>query len=178
MTSGTAEFDTPWVLVASRILVDPTNPADVAAVNELQDGLKIQTASTADFVMPDYEKDSFGEGPRSATNPSNCTWAGSSHGFGKRSRVSIPRCTSLAPPTAGAGSPTREASYATIEPNLPVGDYEITVRDVPVDAFWSISVYNKAGFFEKNKEGHLQRQQRDRGDERRRVHHDQVRRRR
>ena len=33
------EFDTPWVLVASRILVDPADPADIAAVNALQDGL-------------------------------------------------------------------------------------------------------------------------------------------
>jgi hypothetical protein len=26
----------------------------------------------------------------------------------------------------------------------------LTVRDVPVDAFWSISVYNARGYFEKN----------------------------
>ncbi len=26
----------------------------------------------------------------------------------------------------------------------------LTVRDVPVDGFWSISVYNARGFFEKN----------------------------
>ncbi|MFT6724285.1 MAG: hypothetical protein ACJARN_001148, partial [Arenicella sp.] len=28
--------------------------------------------------------------------------------------------------------------------------YSLTVKDVPVDGFWSISVYNKDGFFEKN----------------------------
>ena len=33
----TAEFDTPYVLVAVRILVDPADPEDVAAVNALQD---------------------------------------------------------------------------------------------------------------------------------------------
>jgi hypothetical protein len=27
------------------------------------------------------------------------------------------------------------------------------VRDVPVDGFWSISVYNAAGFFERNHRG-------------------------
>ena len=28
--------------------------------------------------------------------------------------------------------------------------YQFTVKDVPVDGFWSVSVYNKAGYFEKN----------------------------
>ncbi|MNY64677.1 hypothetical protein D3C86_2018220 [compost metagenome] len=29
--------------------------------------------------------------------------------------------------------------------------YKLDVKDVPVDAFWSVSVYNAAGYFEKNK---------------------------
>jgi hypothetical protein len=28
--------------------------------------------------------------------------------------------------------------------------HRLTVKDVPVDGFWSISVYNEKGFFEKN----------------------------
>jgi hypothetical protein len=28
--------------------------------------------------------------------------------------------------------------------------YRLTVHKVPVDGFWSISVYNRAGYFEKN----------------------------
>ena len=28
--------------------------------------------------------------------------------------------------------------------------YRVTMKDVPVDAFWSISVYNAKGYFEKN----------------------------
>jgi len=28
--------------------------------------------------------------------------------------------------------------------------YSVTVKDVPVDGFWSITVYNKNGFMEKN----------------------------
>lgn len=34
-----------------------------------------------------------------------------------------------------------------------MGRYAITVGDVPVDGFWSISVYNAAGFFEPNESG-------------------------
>ena len=40
-----------------------------------------------------------------------------------------------------------------MEPRLPVGSYELTVGDVPVDAFWSVSVYNAAGYFDPNDRG-------------------------
>ena len=164
------------MLVASRILVDPTDPADVSAVNALQDGLKIETASTAEFEMPDYDKDSFDD-VREALLTLSRHMGRFRNGFGKRSDVD-PVLHLIGTANGWGGLPDDEASYATIEPNLPVGDYEITVQDVPVDAFWSISVYNKAGFFEKNDKGvySINSVTADKNDGR--VHHDQIRRRR
>jgi hypothetical protein len=49
------------------------------------------------------------------------------------------------------GLPVNEAFYLNVNPNLPVGEYQVTVKDVPVEAFWSISVYNKDGYLQKNK---------------------------
>jgi hypothetical protein len=52
------------------------------------------------------------------------------------------------------GLPDSEATYVGVSPHLPVGEYELTVgQDVPVDGFWSISVYNAAGYFEPNEAG-------------------------
>jgi hypothetical protein len=50
------------------------------------------------------------------------------------------------------GNPPTAALYAGVEPRLNDGKtaYRLTVEDVPVDGFWSVSVYNNAGFFEKN----------------------------
>ena len=48
------------------------------------------------------------------------------------------------------GLPEAEATYLSINPGLPVGGYKIDVGDVPVDAFWSVSMYNARGFFEPN----------------------------
>ena len=47
------------------------------------------------------------------------------------------------------GLPEQEAFYLNVEPGLPPGNYELRVGNVPVDAFWSISVYNAAGYFEQ-----------------------------
>src|SRR5689334_3704023 len=40
-----AEFDTPYVALAARILVDPADPDDVAAVTALQDQFGLQARS-------------------------------------------------------------------------------------------------------------------------------------
>jgi hypothetical protein len=49
-------------------------------------------------------------------------------------------------------NPPRDATYLNIV--LPKNDgktvYRLTVKDVPVDGFWSVSVYNAQGYYEKN----------------------------
>ena len=50
------------------------------------------------------------------------------------------------------GNPREAAVYTSVIPKSTDGKtvHRLTVRDVPVDGFWSISVYNAKGFFEKN----------------------------
>ena len=49
------EFDTPWVVVGARILVDPGDDDDVAAVNALQDAFKLAATSSKPFEVPEYD---------------------------------------------------------------------------------------------------------------------------
>ena len=142
------EFDTPWVVVAARVLVDPADVDDVAAVNELQDRFGIDASSSKPFELPDYEAASF-DGTRKALLELGKHIAGFDRAFGARSEVDPIRHL-IATAAGWGGLPDREARYVSVEPRLPVGEYELTVRDVPVDGFWSISVYNADGFFEAN----------------------------
>ena len=54
--------------------------------------------------------------------------------------------------SAWGGNPEKDALYLNVTPALNDGGtiYKLDVKDVPVDGFWSISVYNAKGYFEPN----------------------------
>ena len=54
--------------------------------------------------------------------------------------------------SAWGGNPEKDALYLNVVPAKNDGNtvYRLNVKDVPVDGFWSISVYNAKGYFEPN----------------------------
>jgi hypothetical protein len=145
------QYGSRYVLVGVRILVDPTDPADVAAVAAIQDRLAIDAASSQTFVMPDYDVASL-DATRDALLALARGLDNFDRTFGTRAEVDPVR--HLIGCAAGwGGLPTSEATYIGVGPNLPPGDYELVFKDVPVEAFWSVSVYNARGFFEPNDKG-------------------------
>ena len=135
-----------YALVAARTLADPASAADVTAANEAQDGLRIAAPSAVPFALPDYDQESFGA-VRDALIGLGRTLPGFDRAFGRREDVD-PVHHLVGAAIGWGGLPATEARYVNVDPGLPVGTYRIRVTDVPVEAFWSISLYNADGFFQ------------------------------
>ncbi|MGV2902214.1 DUF1254 domain-containing protein [Microbacterium sp. AGC62] len=140
------EFETPHVIAAARILFDPASPSDLEAVNAIQDQITLTASGTQEFSHPEYDHDSYVE-VREALLVLGKTMGGLSGCFGAKEDVDPVRHL-VGTALGWGGLPDAEASYINIDPKLPVGRYTMTFRDVPADAFWSVSVYNAAGYFE------------------------------
>lgn len=142
------QFDTPFVFIAVRTLANPEDKADLEEAHALQDQFKIEAGSAQDFVLPDYDQASYkatlGAVLELAKGLKRYT-----HTFGSKDEVD-PVHFMIGNASAWGGLPDKDAQYYNIQPNLPVGKYELTVKDVPVKGFWSISLYNEQGYFQQN----------------------------
>ena len=141
---------TRYVLPLIRILIDPNDPKDVEQVHALQDRIKVTQKSVGKFEVPDWDHDSLlkvrkallvlGEG------------IDSKNMFGARGKVDTIKHL-IGSAVGWGGAPERDALYAVTTPKTNDGAtvHKLTVpANVPVDGFWSISLYNAEGYFQKN----------------------------
>ena len=142
------KFDTPFVGVVIRTLANPEDAADLAIAHKLQDQIKVTAGADEPFVLPNYDKASY----RATFEPILQLAKGLkryTQTFGSKAEVN-PVHFMIGTASAWGGLPDKDAQYINVEPNLTVGKYELTVKDVPVKGFWSISLYNAKGYFQKN----------------------------
>ncbi|WP_217357568.1 DUF1214 domain-containing protein [Ruegeria arenilitoris] len=142
------EVGTRYIWMNIRIFVDPNDPDDLAKLHEIQDAIIIVQDDPGALELPNWDKESL-----VALNQAIATvtpWVPDNSGmFGTEDEVDPVRhfvSTAVGP----GGNKPEDAIYLnrTPEKNDGTTAYTLTVGDVPVEAFWSISLYNKAGYFE------------------------------
>jgi para-nitrobenzyl esterase len=140
---------TRYVYIIVRTLADSENADDVAAANAIQDAIKVEQASTGSFEVPQWDAVSQGKA-RDALSVLG-SLGGTVNRFGTKEEVDV--LDHLIGTAIGwGGNPRSAADYQSFYPSKNDGKtvHKLTVKDVPVDGFWSVSLYNDKGFFEKN----------------------------
>jgi hypothetical protein len=144
------QIGTRYVLFGARTFVDPTSTEDLAVVHSLQDALTVEQANWGTFEVPDWDPVSQ-QRIRDALLVLGKSLPDLSGAFGGIDEVDPIRHL-IGSAMAWGGNPAKEATYLNVSPpqNDGKATYRLTVSDVPVDGFWSVSVYNAEGYFEPN----------------------------
>ena len=142
---------TRYVLVAIRTLVDPSDPKDVQQVHVLQDAIKVSQQAPGRFDVPDWDRTSQKK-VRDALLALGFNSARFQRDVRNKEAQVDPVRRLVGAASAWGGNPEKEATYLNV--TAPRNDgttiYRLNVGNVPVDGFWSISVYNAEGYFQKN----------------------------
>lgn len=142
---------TRYAFVAVRTLVNPNDPKDLDEVHRLQDAIKVSQKETGKLDLPNWDEGDL-------TDIRNALLALAKHqtsfrgSFGARGQVD-PIQHLIGTAAGWGGIPDKDAIYASFTPAKNDGKTVYTFnmpKTVPVKEFWSVSVYNAKGFFEKN----------------------------
>ncbi|SEH12102.1 Protein of unknown function [Natronorubrum sediminis] len=143
--------DTQYAGVLVRTFVDPTDPADLEQARQLQDEIEVNQSSAGSFEIPNWDQQSY-QRLTAALIPVGFTLDDYSGAFGDVDEVD-PVKFFIASTAGWTGVPEPEAAF--ILQRIPAQNdgttpHTLTVEDVPVDGFWSVTVYNSDFYLEEN----------------------------
>lgn len=146
-----AEVGTRYVFMALRILIDPADPKDIKEAHALQDAVIVRQKSAGRFEAPNWDPASQKK-VRDSLLALNSNLPDLKRAFGARFQVDQVRHL-IGTAAAWGGNPDKDAIYLNVTPAKNDGStvYKLNVpAKVPVNAFWSVTVYDAEGHLQKN----------------------------
>jgi hypothetical protein len=138
---------TRYAVVFLRTFVDPNDPEDIAGAHAAQDAVTVAQADVGVFDLPDWDQEDR-IAIRERLN-ALAPYQGGRPAFGTAEEVDP--VAHLVGTAVGWGANPRAAAeylFGGVAQNDGTTAYELTVSDVPVEGFWSITVYNAEGYME------------------------------
>jgi len=144
------DIGTRYVVAAFRLFADPDNAEDMKRVHALQDAITVKQSAEGQLEIPQWDAVSRDK-TRRALLDLGALLPDTAKMFGSRGEVDPVRHV-IGAALGWGGNPDKEAFYLNVTPEKNDGKsiYRMTVKDVPVKDFWSVTVYNRDGFLTPN----------------------------
>jgi hypothetical protein len=142
---------TRYAMVVVRFLVDFSDKQEVRQVHSLQDAIKVSQESPGTFEIPDWDEASLNK-VKTALLQLGTTISDTRRTYGANEKEVDPVKHLIASALLWGGNREKDALYLPITPARNDGStiYKLTVGDIPVDGFWSLTVYDSKGYLQPN----------------------------